>query len=117
MFYYERKSPGDRETIKNNGGARSKAPWVRKFGYPREILEVRWRNVRPPARPSVRTTLFYIVWSLQPAFNLMIDVHIMVVYKKKIKETNFTQHENFKAVVRKWKMLAASTVKMRGSEK
>ena len=36
-------------------------------------------TVRPSARPSVRATLFYIVWSPQPVFNLMIDVHIMVV--------------------------------------
>ena len=35
-------------------------------------------TVRPPARLSA-PHFFYIVWSLQPVFNLMIDVHIMVV--------------------------------------
>ena len=44
--------PWDKKKIKLlNSGARSGAPWVRKFGYPREILVVRWLYVHPPVCP------------------------------------------------------------------
>ena len=44
--------PRDKKKIKLlNSGARSGAPWVRKFGYPREILVVRWLYVHPPVCP------------------------------------------------------------------
>ena len=136
MFYCERKSPGDRETKKKikllNSGARSGSPWVRKFGYPREILVVRWLYVHPPVCPH-HTFLHCVepatcVWlndrlpyhgrlghsnnnKLKPFSRLNFCVYADMDKrerarardKKKSKaETNFTKHENFKAVVKKW---------------
>ena len=57
---------------------------VRKFGYPciREILLVTCLYVRSSAPKGIQlmwNDLFYFVWGLQPAFNLMINVHAMVI--------------------------------------
>ena len=54
-------------------------PWVRKFEYPgiREILVVTWPLV--PQGNQCEKNLFWFVWSLQPVFNLVINVDAMVI--------------------------------------
>ena len=63
----------------------SGAPWVRKFGYScmREILVSRdCKPFRPSTHPSVRTQcemICFPVSRLQPVFNMMINVDVMVI--------------------------------------
>ena len=54
-------------------------PWVRKFEYPgiREILVVTWPLA--PQGNQCEKNLFWFVWSLQPVFNLVINVDVMVI--------------------------------------
>ena len=64
----------------------SRTPWVRKFGYSYigEILVVMWPYTHRPAHLSApqdnQCEMIFFSWfeSLQPVFNLIIDIHVMV---------------------------------------
>ena len=127
------------------GLARSRAPWVRKFGNLciREILVVTWPYVRPTTCPSAPEAYQYkqvwkeIAWppgnlereekiQSRVFFDVIFDVYTYVDNSERARASDSKQrrrismeekHENFIAAVRKWEMLAAGKVKLSGSEK